>query len=121
MAESDLIRGASANQPVDHGAGDGRGDRDRHRAGAGHGVMELAQRADGPTSTTLLVLDVAPPMPSICWPYGSGLPITRNRIGSRGRIGGEGVRTKEYALAGAAAHADGGNLLLRHRGSCIAS
>ena len=31
--------------------------------------------------TVLLVLEVAPPMPSICLPYGSGLPITRIRSG----------------------------------------
>ncbi len=33
--------------------------------------------------THLLVLDVAPPMPSVCLPYGSGEPITRISSASR--------------------------------------
>jgi hypothetical protein len=37
--------------------------------------------------TVLLVLDVAPPMPSICLPYGSGLPITRSSSASRAAPG----------------------------------
>jgi hypothetical protein len=34
----------------------------------------------------LLVLDVAPPSPSVCLPYGSGLPITRSSSASRSRV-----------------------------------
>jgi hypothetical protein len=41
----------------------------------------------GATITVLLVLDVAPPMPSMCFAYGSGLPITRNRKLSRAAPG----------------------------------
>ena len=37
--------------------------------------------------TVLLVLEVAPPMPSICLPYGSGLPITRKSSLSRAAPG----------------------------------
>src|SRR5580704_7872591 len=41
---------------------------------------------DDPTSTTLFVVDVAPPLPSVCFAYGSGLPITRSRILSRSTV-----------------------------------
>ncbi|EDK52721.1 hypothetical protein BMAFMH_G0148, partial [Burkholderia mallei FMH] len=39
------------------------------------------------TITVLLVLELAPPMPSICLPYGSGLPITRESSASRAAPG----------------------------------
>jgi hypothetical protein len=37
--------------------------------------------------TVLDVDEVAPPMPSICLPYGSGLPITRSSSASRAAPG----------------------------------